>query len=107
MIIQNKKLFICDCIDNLLYEDLYDFFDFIYQRPSDLHPNSNYELEKIFTNLNSILDDDKTLRLYDFDFKMAIQFYNSYSSKYVEIDFNNMTIQRIKLLIRILLILLK
>lgn len=98
-IIIEKMNFISDCIDNLEYEELYEFLSFIYVWPKP-YDHATYELEKIFCNLSEALDLDKIKRNNDYDFLQAKSFYKNYANKYVEIDFDKMTIKEIKLLVR-------
>ena len=100
-IIEQKIDGICDAVDNLDYEKLYDELDILYKQPKNLHPTANYELEKIFLYLHGARDNVAFSSNEEWGLIQAKSFFKKYAYKYVFIDVDNMDYLEIKLLVKV------
>ncbi|MCQ2776648.1 MAG: hypothetical protein MJ217_02920 [Bacilli bacterium] len=92
---------ICDCVDKLDYENMEESLNFLYERPENLHDHAHYELEKIFDYLGDGRGPCLRGSNEEWGLIQAINFYEAYAKKYVNIDFQKMSFSDIKTLIRI------
>ena len=91
---------VCDCIDNLDYEGMEEAFSLLTVVPDFVHQMCNYQLEKIFTYLDSrseVVDEFSKER---WGLKQARAFSNQFAKKWVTIDVEHMEYDEIKLLVR-------
>ena len=90
---------LCDCVDQLDYDEMEEKLNFLYDKPKRLHEHAGYELEKTFM----YLDDERGECLpgsnEEWGLIQAKNFYESYSKKYVYINFKEMSYLDIKILI--------
>lgn len=103
--IENVLEKVCDCVDNLDYEEMENCLNFLYERPDCLHDHAHYELEKIFSYLGDEQGPFVRGSNEEWGLIQAKLFYDRYAHKYVMIDFNSMSCKDIKILIRCSLIL--
>lgn len=89
---------ICDAIDDMDIEAAYQIYkDILYSRPSKMHQNAHYELEKIFCYLN----EDTRYIDQEFGKNMARWFAKGFASDWVVMDIDNMSFEEIQMLTRI------
>lgn len=88
---------ICDAIEKLDYETVYNELNGMFRRPTNMHKMAHYELEKIFTYLIENKYDDN----YDWGLEQAKNFAEGFAKKWVKIDPYNMSCTEIKLLVSV------
>ena len=94
--IENVIPRICDCVDNMDYEEMYNII-----RPllnpflREIYPMMHYQLEKIYCYLNDDYGDTK------WGLKQAKLFANEFAKDWVEIKIDEMSFIEIKLLVTI------
>lgn len=104
-IIEQKIDIICDTVDIFDYEKLNEELDILYKRPKNLHPTSNYELEKIFSYLHGSRGVIEVGSNEEWGIKQARSFVEKYAYKYVFVDVDKMDYSEIRILVRIACIL--
>lgn len=77
------------------YERLYAETEIIYTHPKVMHQFANYQLEKIFNNLNSKYCHDEI----QWGLQQALEFSKGFAKKWVTIDIKKMSFEEIKLLV--------
>lgn len=100
-LIDEKIVNICDSVDNLDYERLYEELDILYKQPKNLHQMANYQLEKVFTYLNGPRESIIPGSNEQWGIIQGKSFFQQYAHKYVSIDFDNMSYLEIRILIRV------
>lgn len=100
-LIDEKIVNICDSVDNLDYERLYEELDILYKKPKNLHQMANYQLEKVFTYLNGPRESIILGSNEQWGIIQGKSFFQQYAHKYVSIDFDNMSYLEIRILIRV------
>lgn len=104
-IIEQNIDIICDAVDNLDYEKLYEELDILYKRPKILHSTANYELEKIFSYLHGSREVIGVGSNEEWGIIQARSFVEKYAYKYVFVDIDKMDYSEIRILVRIACIL--
>lgn len=99
-IIDEKMDCICDAVDNLDYDKMYEELDFLYKRSRNMHQMANYELEKIFLYLHGVRDAIEPSSNEEWALIQARSFVEKYAQKYVFIDVDNMDYLEIRILVR-------
>lgn len=100
-IIEEKICIICDAVDNLDYEKIYEELDILYKRPKNLHSMASYELEKIFSYLHGTRGVIEVGSNVEWGIIQVKSFVEKYAHKYVVIDINNMDFLEIRILVRV------
>ena len=90
---------ICDCVDSLDYEGLFDALSTIDRYPNEMHPMAYYQLEKIATYLDKRSSIVTRGSNEDWGLFNAEEFANEFAKKWVDIDVANMEYDEIKLLV--------
>jgi len=99
--IEEKISIICDAVDNLDYEKLYEELNILYKRPKNLHSTANYELEKIFSYLHGTREVIEVGSNEEWGLIQAKSFVEKYAHKYVLIDVDRFEYLEIRILVRI------
>lgn len=86
---------LCDAVDTFDHNSVEELCDNLFRRPRNLHTMANYQLEKIFCNLNNEHPSDIL-----FGLMQAKRFYEDFANKWVRIDVDNMSHTEIQLLAR-------
>lgn len=88
---------ICDCVDQMDYDTLYELISpILYPRIKKVYPMLHYQLEKIYCYLDG--DNDKNSFSVKWGLKQAEEFSNNFAKKWVKINVNKMDFTEIKLL---------
>lgn len=90
---------ICDCVDSLDYDGLYDALSTFNRYPDKMHPMAFYQLEKITTYLDKRSSIVARGSNEDWGLFNAEEFANEFAKKWVDIDVANMEYDEIKLLV--------
>ena len=90
---------ICDCVDSLDYDGLYDALSTFNRYPDKMHPMAFYQLEKIATYLDKRSSIVARGSNEDWGLFNAEEFANEFAKKWVDIDVANMEYDEIKLLV--------
>ena len=92
---------VCNCVDALDSSSLDEALSFVDVRPEKMHPMAHYQLEKIFTYLDSRSEHiDQTSNEY-WGLLQADEFAKGFAKKWVLIDAFRMSYDEIKLLVRV------
>ena len=92
---------VCDCVDRLDYNRMEKALDIIYVRPKKMHQMAHYQLEKIFSYLDSRSEViDRNSSEY-WGLLQAYEFSQEFAKKWVNIDVVHMLYDEIKLLVRV------
>lgn len=91
---------LCDCVDALDYEGIENALSLIYERPEHMHQMGHYQLEKIFTYLNTRSEFiDPNSNEY-WGLQQASAFAQEFAKKWVVIDADKMPYAEIQLLVQ-------
>jgi len=90
---------ICDCVDNLDYEDMENALSIIYERPKNMHQMAHYQLEKIYSYLDERSEVIDMASNEYWGLQQAYNFYQEFAKKWVTIDVAYMQYDEIKLLV--------
>lgn len=90
---------ICECIDNLEYEKMYDILSIMRVRPTKTHQMFNYQLEKIFCYLQDESEAVISGSNEEWGLKQAEQFANGFAKKWIIIKPYEMSYTEIKMLV--------
>lgn len=100
MAIIDKIPQLCDYTDNLETDAWWESVkDILHASPSNMHESAHYEIEKIFSYLNSRANEMD----WSWGLRMAKSFYEQFAKKWVVINFDVMKYNEIKLLVKIAL----
>lgn len=90
---------VCICVDNLDYNGMERMLDILYIRPRQMHQMANYQLEKIFTYLDTRSETiDPNSNEY-WGLLQAYEFSQEFAKKWVTINIRDMSYDEIKLLV--------
>lgn len=92
---------VCDCVDNLNYEDMEDTLSFISSTPKNMHQMAYYQLEKIYSYLNKRSKIIDTTSNEFWGLQQAYDFSQKFAKKWVVIDVRTMEYDEIKLLVAV------
>ncbi|MEI3536508.1 MAG: hypothetical protein V8R16_07200 [Bacilli bacterium] len=99
--IKEKIPELCDCIDRLDYVGMEETLSLIYERPNKMHQMAYYQLEKIYSYLDTRSEViDKASNEY-WGLKQAYDFSKEFAKKWVKIDIKTMQYDEIKLLVAV------